>query len=55
MGAVWRIFIRGIRIISLDPDPYQKMDPKYGSGSNDTDPDPPKPLTFFYTNLNDYL
>ena len=23
--AVWRIRIRGIRIISLDPDPYKKM------------------------------
>ena len=24
-GPVWRIRIRGIRIISLDPDPYQKL------------------------------
>ena len=36
---------RGIRIISLDPDPYKKMlDPESGSVSNDTDPDPTKTI-----------
>ena len=30
LGAVLRMRIRGIRIITLDPDPYQKM---AGSGS----------------------
>ena len=42
--AVLRIRIRGIRIISLDPDPgCEKI--RYGSGSRvnfDTDPDPGK-------------
>ena len=57
---MWRIRIRGIRIISLDPDPYKKwLDSESGSGtvSNDTDPDPTKTIenTKYQTNLNDYL
>ena len=40
---VWRIRIRGIRNISLDPDPYKKM-PGSGSVSNDTDLDPTKTI-----------
>ena len=45
--SVCRIRIRGIRIISLDPDldpdPYQKMAGS-GSVSNDADPDPTKTI-----------
>ena len=45
-AAVGRIRICEIRISSLDPDPYQKMDPESGTGSvsNYTDPDPTKTI-----------